>query len=129
VRREVISRGGHSIDRIDFVTPLLSKWLGTGLSLFVVTPVLSRLLALALGFDFAGRRLGGFLVDRLLRMANRDRRWPSSLIPVVSKEIIIFGDNGRERVIKVSSLETLSYVARVKPLGLFCSLTLRVYFG
>jgi hypothetical protein len=99
----------------------LSKWLGTGLTLFVLTPVLSRLPALALGFDFAGRRLGGVLVDRFLRMANGDRRWSSSLIPVVSKENIIFGDNGREQMIKVSSLETLSCVALVKPLSLFCS--------
>jgi hypothetical protein len=68
-------------------------------------------------------------VDRLLRMANRDRRWSSSLIPVVSKEIIIFGVNRRERMIKVSSLETLSCVALVKPLGLFCSLSYRVYLG
>jgi hypothetical protein len=54
------------------------------------------LLALALGFDFAGRRLGGLFVDRLLRMENGDRRWSSSFIPVVSNENIIFGDNGRE---------------------------------
>jgi hypothetical protein len=38
---------------------------------------------------------------------------------VMSKENIIFGDDGPERVIKVSSLETLSCVAFVKPLGLF----------
>jgi hypothetical protein len=41
------------------------------------------LLALALGFDFAGWRLAGLLVDRLLRMANVDRRWSSSFILVV----------------------------------------------
>jgi hypothetical protein len=111
------------------LTPLLSKWLGIGLTLFVLTPVLSRLLALALGFDFAGRRLEGFLVDRHLKMENGDRRWSSSLIPMVSKEIIIFGDNGWERVIKVRSLETLSCVACVKPLVLICSLPLRMYLG
>jgi hypothetical protein len=111
------------------LTQLSSRWLAIGLTLFVLTPVLSRVLVLALGFDSAGERLGGLLVDRLPRMTNEDRRWSSSLIPVVSKENIIFGDNGRERVIKVSSLETLSCVARVKPLGLFCSLPLRVYLG
>jgi hypothetical protein len=37
----------------------------------------------------------------------------------MSKENIIFGDDGQERVIKVSNLETLSCVAVVKPLGLF----------
>jgi hypothetical protein len=53
-------------------------------------------------------------VDRLRRMVTRDRRWPSSLTSVMSKE-----NDGLERVIKVSSLETLSCVAFVKPLGLF----------
>jgi hypothetical protein len=33
------------------LTPLLSKWLGTGFTLLELTPVLSRLLALALGFE------------------------------------------------------------------------------
>jgi hypothetical protein len=32
------------------LTPLSSKWLGTGFTLLELTPVLSRLLALALGF-------------------------------------------------------------------------------
>jgi hypothetical protein len=103
------------------LTPLMSKWLNTGLTLFVLTLVLRRLLTLALGFDFAGGRLRGLFVDRLQRMATGDRRWPSSLTSVMSKENIIFGDDGRERVIKVSSLETFRCVAFVKPLGLFCS--------
>jgi hypothetical protein len=96
------------------LTPLLSKWLGTGLTLFVLTPVLSRLLTLALGFNLAGERLGGLLADRLRRIATGDRRWSSSLILVVSKENIIFGDDGGEQMIKVSSLETLRCVALVK---------------
>jgi hypothetical protein len=33
------------------LTPLLSKWLGTGFTLLELTSVLSRLLALALGFE------------------------------------------------------------------------------
>jgi hypothetical protein len=33
------------------LTPLSSKWLGTGFTLLELTPVLSRLLALALGFE------------------------------------------------------------------------------
>jgi hypothetical protein len=33
------------------LTPLLSKWLGTGFTHLELTPVLSRLLALALGFE------------------------------------------------------------------------------
>jgi hypothetical protein len=101
------------------LTPLLSNWLGTGLTLLVLTPVLCRSLALALVFDFVGGRLGGILVDQLRRMLTGDRRWSSSFTLVMSKENIIFGDDGRERVIKVNNLETLSCVAFVKPLGLF----------
>jgi hypothetical protein len=36
------------------LTPRLSKWRGTGLIRFVLTPVISLLLTLALIFDFAG---------------------------------------------------------------------------
>jgi hypothetical protein len=42
------------------LTPRLSKWRGTGLIRFVLTPVLSLLLTLALIFDFVGGRLEGF---------------------------------------------------------------------
>jgi hypothetical protein len=59
----------------------------------------------------------------------RDRRWPSSLTPVMSKENVTFGDDGQERVVKVSRLETLSCVAFIKPLGLFCSFPHRMYLG
>jgi hypothetical protein len=34
------------------LTPLLSKWLGTGFTLLVLTPVLSRLFAHVLVFEF-----------------------------------------------------------------------------
>jgi hypothetical protein len=34
------------------LTPLLSKWLGTGFTLLVLTPVLSRLFVNVLGFEF-----------------------------------------------------------------------------
>jgi hypothetical protein len=52
-----------------WLTPLLSRWLDTGLTLFVLTQVLSRLLVLALGFDCAYGRLRGLLVDRLQSLA------------------------------------------------------------
>jgi hypothetical protein len=39
------------------LTALLRKWLGTGLTLLVLTPVLSHLLALILGFKL---QVGGF---------------------------------------------------------------------
>jgi hypothetical protein len=57
-----------------FLTPRLSKWRGTGLICFVLTPVLSLLLTLALVFDFADGRHGGLLVDRLLLLSTHDRR-------------------------------------------------------
>jgi hypothetical protein len=125
----VISGGGHSFGRMIFAYPTFEQMAQHWFDSFVLTPVLSRVLVLALGFDCAGERRGGLLVDRLPRMANGDRRWSSSLILVVSKENIIFGDNGRERVFKVSFLKTLSCVALVKPLGRFCSLPLHVYLG
>jgi hypothetical protein len=56
------------------LTPCLSKWRGTGLIRFVLTPVLSSLLTLALVFDFAGGRLGGFLVDQLRLLLTHDQR-------------------------------------------------------
>jgi hypothetical protein len=56
------------------LAPRLSKWQGTGLIHFVLTPVLSPLLTLALVFDFAGGRLGGLLVDRLWLLSTHDRR-------------------------------------------------------
>jgi hypothetical protein len=56
------------------LTPSLSKWRGTGLIRFVLTPVLSPLLTLTLIFDFAGGRHGGLLVDRLWLLSTHDRR-------------------------------------------------------
>jgi hypothetical protein len=48
----------------------------------------------------------------------KDKGWFSSLVPVVTKRYITFGDNGRERVlsegeIKVSDKITLRHVALV----------------
>jgi hypothetical protein len=56
------------------LTPRLSKWRGTGLIHFVLTPVLSPLLTLALVFDFVGGWLGGLLVDRLWLLPTHDQR-------------------------------------------------------
>jgi hypothetical protein len=56
------------------LTPRLSKWRGTGLIRFVLTPVLSPSLTLALAFDFAGGRHGGLLVDRPRLLSTHDRR-------------------------------------------------------
>jgi hypothetical protein len=51
-----------------------------------------------------------------------DRRWFSSLTPVMTKEYITFGDNGKGRVllvgtVKVSESTTLRRVSLVKSLG------------
>jgi hypothetical protein len=64
------------------------------------------------------------LVDRLRLLEAYDRRqgWFSSLVPVVTKRYIIFGDNGCGRVlsegeIKVSDKINLRRVAVVQSLG------------
>jgi hypothetical protein len=51
-----------------------------------------------------------------------DQRWFSRLTPVMTKEYITFGDNGKGRVlsvgtVKVSESVTLRHVALVKSLG------------
>jgi hypothetical protein len=56
------------------LTPCLRKWHDTGFIHFALTRVLSRLLTLALVFDFAGGTHGGFLVDRLWLLSTHDRR-------------------------------------------------------
>jgi hypothetical protein len=62
-------------DRMDFANPTrFSKWKGTGLIHFVLTPVLSSLLNLVLVFYFACGRHGGLLVDRLWLLSTHDRR-------------------------------------------------------
>jgi hypothetical protein len=55
------------------LTPRLSKWHDTSLIRFVLTPMLSRLLTLALVFDFVGGRHEGLLVDRLRLISRHDR--------------------------------------------------------
>jgi hypothetical protein len=72
---------------------LLSKWLDTGLTVSMLTLVLCHLLILVPIFDYAGVWLGELLADRfwLPRHMTEDRRWFSSLTPVVSKEYNTFG--------------------------------------
>jgi hypothetical protein len=79
------------------LTPLLSKWLSTGLTVFVLTLVLSRLLTLVLVSYFAGGRLGELLVDRLKLLSTHEQRSTVVLQPHhggVSKVYITFVDNG-----------------------------------
>jgi hypothetical protein len=69
------------------LTPLSSKWLGIGFTLLELTPVLSRLLALALVFE--------------LQVDGLDNIWLISgvvlrlHIPVVTCRCITFGDGGQ----------------------------------
>jgi hypothetical protein len=106
------------------LTPLSSKWLGTGFTLLVLTPVLSRLFAHVLIFEFQVGDLKNILLinSGCSRHMTRDRGWFSSLVPVVTRRYIAFGDNGRGRVlsedeIKVSDKITLRRVALVQSLG------------
>jgi len=55
------------------LTPLLSRWPDTGLTLSVLTPVSSRSLILVLAFDCAGGRLGELLVDGFWLFETYDR--------------------------------------------------------
>jgi hypothetical protein len=106
------------------LTPLLSKWLGTDFTFLVLTPVLSRLFAHVLIFEFqAGDLKNIWLIDSVCsRHMTGDKGWFSILVPVVTKRYITFGDNGRGRVllegeIKASDKITLKRVALVQSIG------------
>jgi hypothetical protein len=66
---------------------------------------------------------GFWLIDSdCSRHMTRDRRWFSSLTPVMTKEYITFRDNGKGRVfsvgtVKVSEYVNLRRVSPVKSLG------------
>jgi hypothetical protein len=106
------------------LTPLLSKWLGTGFTLLVLTPVLSRLFAHVLVFEFQVGYLKNIwlIYSGCSRHMTGDKGWFSGLVPMVTRRYITFGDNGRGRVlsegeIKVSDKITLRHVALVQSLG------------
>jgi hypothetical protein len=79
------------------LTPLWSKWLVTGFTLLVLTPVLSHLFTHVLAFQFqVGDLKNIWLIDfSCSRHMTGDKGWFSSLVPVVTKRYITFGDNGR----------------------------------
>jgi hypothetical protein len=83
------------------LTPPLSKCLGTGFTLLVLNPVLSRLFAHVLVFEFQVGDLKNiwFIDSGCSRHMTGDRGWFSSLVPVVTRRYITFGDNGRGRVL------------------------------
>jgi hypothetical protein len=97
--------------------------LGTGFTLLVLTTVLSRLFAHVIVFEFqVGDLKNIWLIDSgCSRHMTGDKGWFSSLVPVVTKRYITFGDNGRghvlsEGAIKVSDKITLRRVALVQSL-------------
>jgi hypothetical protein len=111
------------------LTPLSSKWLGTGFTVLVLTPVLSRLFAHMLDFEFqVGDLKNIWLIDSgCSRHMTGDRGWFLSLVPVVTIRYITFGDNGCGRVlsegeIKVSDKITLRRVALFNRCGTICFL-------
>jgi hypothetical protein len=69
------------------LTPLSSRWLGIGFTHLELTPVLSRLLALALGFELQvdGSENIWLILGVVLRLH----------IPVVTCRCITFGDGGQ----------------------------------
>jgi hypothetical protein len=106
------------------LTPLWSKWLGTGFTLLVLTLVLSRLFTHVLAFEFQVGDLRNvwFIDSDSSRHMTGNKGWFSSLVPVVSRIYITFGDNGRGHVlsegeIKVNDMVTLRHVALVQSLG------------
>jgi hypothetical protein len=120
------------------LTPHLSKWHGTGLIHFVLTPVLSHFLTLALVFDCAGGRHGGLLVDRLRLLLTHDQRSKVVLQPHPGDDQRVhhFWGQWKGRVlsvgtVKVSESVTLRCISLVKSLGynlLFVSQLLDVGF-
>jgi hypothetical protein len=106
------------------LTPLSSKWLDTGFNLLVLTLVLSHLFAHVLVFEFqVGDLKNIWLIDSgCSRHMTGDKGWFTSLVRVVTRRYITFGDNGCGRVllegeIKVSDKITLRRVALVQSLG------------
>jgi hypothetical protein len=72
------------------LTTLSSKWLGTGFTLLELTPVLSHLLALALGFELqVGVPENIWLISWVVLRSH---------IPVITWRYITFGDGGQGRV-------------------------------
>ena len=108
---------------LSFVTRPLSRWLGTGLLLSLLT----HCRAICPFFLSLMMRVGGleniWLMDSgCLRHMTGSRRWFSSLTPKSSKEYIAFGDNGKGKIVGVGAVVvsdhfSLREVALVDNLG------------
>jgi hypothetical protein len=84
------------------LTPLLSKWLDISFTLLVLTLVLSCLLAHVPIFEFQlGDLKNIWLIDSgCSTHMTGDKGWFSSLVLVVTRRYITFGDNGRGCVVR-----------------------------
>jgi hypothetical protein len=84
------------------LTPLLSKWLDISFTLLVLTLVLSCLFAHVPVFEFQlGDLKNIWLIDSSCsRHMTGDKGWFSSLVLVVTRRYITFGDNGRGCVVR-----------------------------
>jgi hypothetical protein len=71
------------------------------ITLLILTPVLSHLFAHVLVFKFqVGDLKNIWLIDSgCSRHMTGDKGWFSSLVPVLTRRYITFGDNGRGRVL------------------------------
>jgi hypothetical protein len=83
------------------LNPLWSKWLGTSFTLLVLTLVLNHLFTHVLVFDFqVGDLKNIWLIDSgCSRHMTGDKGWFSSLVPVVIKRYITFGEWARACVV------------------------------
>jgi hypothetical protein len=101
------------------LTPLWRKWLDTWFTLLALTPVLSHLFAHVLVFEFqVGDLKSIWLIDSgCSRHMTGDKGWFSSLVPMVTKRYITFGDNGRGRVLSEGEIEVSDKITlkRVAP--------------
>jgi hypothetical protein len=90
------------------LTPLSSKWLGTGFTLLVLTPVLSCLFAHVLVFEFqVGDLKNIWLIDfGCSRHMTGDRGWFSSLVPVVTSVDAKCAPSAKHRASRTSWLHT-----------------------
>jgi hypothetical protein len=107
---------------MDFANPTFEKMARHWFDSFCTNPVMSLLLTLALVFYFEGGRHGGVLVDRLWLLSTHNQRSMVVLQPhpVMTKEYITFGDNGKGVLsvgtVKVSEFVTLRRISLVKSL-------------
>ncbi|WVZ89597.1 hypothetical protein U9M48_035977 [Paspalum notatum var. saurae] len=105
------------------LTPLLSRWLGTGIAVLVLTQcrtVCSPSLYLTL--QDQGMEDVWIMDSGCSRHMTGHRKWFSSFNPVSTKEYITFGDNGQGKVLGVGSVSlsaklSLREVAFVQNLG------------